>query len=190
MFRPHPAPLAVRTPGRHGTRWAGVHVHEHAACSLSHRKPPGYRGIVSENAAQGATGRSFEDDYDEFEARLLTDPTFPARIADELEPEMFAVIVPAVIAMTRERARTVLHRARLIAVGPGPDGAPLEAVSEPDDVVTDQSPEAGTKVPSRTKVMLWTDRRGGSGVREPRRPMPDPKSGRAMRDESTGDVVN
>jgi hypothetical protein len=100
------------------------------------------------------------------------------------------VNVPSVIGMTREAARAALSRIGLVAVSPDSDGAPLEALSDAGDVVTDQSPESGARVPAGSTVMLWTDRRGGSDAREPRRPIPDPKTGRAMRDETAGDIVN
>jgi hypothetical protein len=40
-----------------------------------------------------------------------------------------------------------------------------------------------------SSVRLWIDRQGGSGVREPRRPKPDPKTGRKMLDEVTDEAV-
>ena len=50
--------------------------------------------------------------------------------------------------------------------------------------VTDQSPEAGAKVPAGSPVRVWLERGGGSaGVREPRRPKPAPRAAREMRDE-------
>ena len=91
--------------------------------------------------------------------------------------------VPNVVGMSWDNARDALHRDQLVAVGPDPDGPPLAALGWPDGVVTDQSPEAGAKVPPRSPVTVWLDRGGGSGVREPRRPKPAPRSGRAMREE-------
>ena len=192
---------AVRGARKHGKSWAEIAVKlgvtrqsawerwrdldETASTSRAERHA---EAAYAEAAAQGDPGRSFEDDYDEFQARLLTDPGLPARMADVLEPQMFVITVPRVTALTRHHAETVLHRAGLIAVGP--DSAPLGTVSDPDDIVTDQSPAADEKAPPGATVTLWTDRRGGSGVHEPRRPMPDPKTGRAMRDENTGDIVS
>jgi hypothetical protein len=48
-------------------------------------------------------------------------------------------------------------------------------------VVTDQSPESGAKVPRGSSIRLWLyyGDGGSAGVREPRRPRPDPKVGRA-----------
>jgi hypothetical protein len=99
------------------------------------------------------------------------------------------VTVPNVIGMSWEDARKALHERGLVGIGPDPDGPPLAALTWPDGVVTDQSPESGAKVPPGSAVTLWTDRGGGSGVREPRRPKPDPKTGRKMRDEMTDEAV-
>lgn len=188
---------AVRNARRHGRSWAEIAVKLGVTRQSAWERWRDLDETASAPPAAPAAPtapddieRSFEDDYDELEAQLLTDPGLPARMADELQPQMFMVTVPKVTAMTRHHAQTVLRRVNLIAVGPDSDGVPLDAVSDPDDIVIDQSPEADAKVPPGTSVMLWTDRRGGSGVHEPRRPMPDPKTDRAMRDETTGDVVN
>ncbi len=91
------------------------------------------------------------------------------------------VVVPNVIGLTWPDARRVLQDVDLVAVGVDPDGPPLSA-SSPSAQVRDQSPESGAKVPIRSHVTLWmSDNGGGSaGVREPRRPRPDPKSGREL----------
>jgi hypothetical protein len=68
----------------------------------------------------------------------------------------------------------------------------LTASGWPGGVVTDQSPEAGAKVPKGAPVMLWLGRgRGGgsAGVREPRHPSPGPRTLQAMRDEPTDESV-
>jgi hypothetical protein len=206
---------AVRSARKHGRSWAEIAVRlgvtRQSAWERWRDVDDAATPLPAEDTVPPGTERSFEDDYDELQARMLTDPTgAAAEIADELAPEMFTdpaasseirrragglsgaatAIVPTVIGMTRKRAVIMLNRVGLTGVGVGPDGLPLEAAGEPEDVVVDQSPEAGAKVPPGTTVMLWTDRRGGSGVREPRRPMPDPKTGRAMRDEATDEVVN
>lgn len=100
------------------------------------------------------------------------------------------VTVPNVVGLTWDDARRILQTAGLVGVGPDPDGPPLAAVGWPDGVVTDQSPESGAKVPPGSPVTLWVERGGGSGVREPRRPKPDPKTGRKMRDEVTDEAVS
>jgi hypothetical protein len=100
------------------------------------------------------------------------------------------VVVPNVVGMSWEDARRALHEVGLVGVGPDPDGPPLTALTWPDGVITDQSPESGAKVPPGSPVTLWVDRGGGSGVREPRRPKPDPKTGRKMREERTDEAVS
>jgi hypothetical protein len=97
------------------------------------------------------------------------------------------VMVPNVIGRLWDDAFTILHLAELVAVGPDPD-AGLQ-VDRADYVVTDQSAESGARVPPGTSVTLWTERRGGSGVREPRRPRVPPTAGRQLRDEQTNEAV-
>jgi hypothetical protein len=99
------------------------------------------------------------------------------------------ITVPDVIGLTFRAARRRLHDARLVGVGPDLDAPPLSTVVGSEAVVTDQSPESGAVVPPGSTVTLWFDTGGGSGVREPRRPRPDPKEGRKVRDEVTDETV-
>ena len=85
------------------------------------------------------------------------------------------ISVPNVIGMKWDDACMALSRQRLHGVGLDPN-----VPTWPYAVVTDQSPEAGAAVPAGSQVTLWTDR-GGSGVREPRRPKPEPRTGRKVR---------
>jgi hypothetical protein len=78
------------------------------------------------------------------------------------------VRVPNVVGLQYDDARDVLRDMALVAVAPDPDAPPVFG-----GTVTDQSPEAGAKVPAGSTVTLWVERGGGSGVREPRRPGPD-----------------
>jgi len=111
------------------------------------------------------------------------------RAARELRSRS-STVVPSVIGMSYDDARQVLRGKHLVAVGPDPDGSPLTALGWPDGVVTDQSPESGAKVPAGSSVTLWVERGGGSaGVREPRRPKPDPRSAREMRREPSDEAV-
>lgn len=86
------------------------------------------------------------------------------------------VSVPNVVGMRWEQARSVLRGYELVASGADPDG-PADAV------VVEQSPESGARVPAGSTVRLWLERGGGGGVREPRRPNPVPRAGRAMRED-------
>jgi hypothetical protein len=85
------------------------------------------------------------------------------------------VVVPDVIGRSWDAARERLAAAGLVGVAPDPDGAPVH-----DGTVTDQSPESGATVPPGSPVTLWVERGGGAGVREPRRPTPRPRAGRAL----------
>jgi hypothetical protein len=112
-----------------------------------------------------------------------------ARAAREMRRRSTA-LVPNVVGMSWDDARTALLHNGLVAVSPDPDGPPSTASGWPHGVVTDQSPESGATVPPGSGVTLWVDRGGGSGVREPRRPKPDPKTGRKMWDEVTDEAVS
>ncbi len=101
------------------------------------------------------------------------------------------VRVPDVVGLAWDEARKVVDGKGLRAMSADPDGPPLDIAGLPSSVVTDQSPEAGARVPPGSPVRLWLDEGGGGpGVREPRRPAPDPKTARQMRDEATGEAVS
>jgi hypothetical protein len=100
------------------------------------------------------------------------------------------VTVPSVIGMSWDEAREALVDCGLATARSDPDGPSLAAMGWPNLVVTDQSPESGAKVPSGSTITLWLERGGGSaGVREPRRPTPDPPSGRVMQPEPSEEAV-
>ncbi len=85
------------------------------------------------------------------------------------------VEVPNVTGLKYDDACLTLRGRGLVGVGPDP-----AAPTWPYAVVTDQTPESGAAVPPRSSVILWTGR-GDSGVREPRRPGPEPRTGRKVR---------
>jgi PASTA domain len=89
-----------------------------------------------------------------------------------------SVVVPNVIGLSFDKAMGVLTAAGLVAISENTVG-----------VVTDQTPEAGARVPVGSPVRLWIERNGGSGVREPRRPRPNPRSGRALPPEHSDEAV-
>lgn len=89
-----------------------------------------------------------------------------------------SVVVPSVIGMPFDKAVDVLTAVGLVAMSENTGG-----------FVTDQTPEAGAKVPVGSMVRLWAERDGGSGVREPRRPKPNPRSGRALPPELSDEAV-
>jgi hypothetical protein len=149
-------------------------------------------------ASGGARGPMVSDFVAEAAARLARradPPTGPSdstiRAAIE-HRHRSTVVVPNVIGKSWNDAREVLARARLVGISPDPDGPPLAALSWPDaaGVVTDQSPESGAVVPPGSAVTLWVERgEGGAGVREPRRPKPDPRTARKMNDEPSDEAV-
>ena len=83
-----------------------------------------------------------------------------------------SVRVPDVVGLRLELAISALRRRGLVAVGSDPE-VPLGTLDLPGSMVTDQSPESGASVPAGSRVVLWADS-GEGGVREPRRPRPDP----------------
>ena len=99
------------------------------------------------------------------------------------------VTVPDVVGMRFDEARKLLAERGLVGVTSDPDELPAALLGMEGAVVTDQSPESGAKVERGTPVKLWTDRGGGSGVREPRRPKPTPRTGRKFLDEPSEESV-
>lgn len=100
------------------------------------------------------------------------------------------VTVPNVVGMTWSEARLLLRDKRLVGVDADPDAFASMTGTRDGAVVVDQSPESGARVPAWSSVKLWTrSNGGGSGVREPRRPVPDPLTGVKHRDELTDEAV-
>lgn len=130
------------------------------------------------------------DDVDDAEAAVMKATRKVSRRA-ALQRRRSQIQVPNVVGRTWDDARGVLLSKGLQAAGPDPDGPPLGAQAWPGATVTDQSPESGAVVPPGTVVRLWLDRgEGGAGVREPRRPLPDPKTATKKRDEISEETVN
>lgn len=96
------------------------------------------------------------------------------------------VKVPHVVGKTVEQAHNILDEHGLLAVSADPDGPPPAVLQLGQLVVSGQNPDHGAKVPVGTAVTLWTERGGGSGVREPRRPKPTPLAEREWPDEALG----
>lgn len=86
------------------------------------------------------------------------------------------VRVPSVIGLDWAAALRALSDKGLAAASADPDTA-LPDPAESGWFVTDQSPESGARVAGGSAVRLWLRRNdGGSGVREPRQPMPPLRS--------------
>lgn len=196
---------AVRAARRDGRSWAEIavklgvarqsawerwkDVDESASASASADGQPGERGSGYE-AGQGSEDVALEVAVDEAARELLEASKIPERMAREWRRRS-TVKVPNLIGTSVDVARKLLREKGLVAASPDPDGPPLGALDWSDGVVLDQSPEAGAKVPPGWVVRLWVERGGGGsgGVREPRRPLPDPGSGHRMRDEVSGESV-
>lgn len=101
------------------------------------------------------------------------------------------IVVPNLVRRSWHDARHAVQEAGLFAIAPDPDGPPLATLGGLGGVVTDQSPESGAKVPAGSTVTLWIGRGdgGSSGVREPRRPKPNPKQARELHYEPSDEAV-
>ena len=112
-----------------------------------------------------------------------------AALGERARARRSPVVVPDVIGLEWETARRVLSSAHLVAVGADPD-APPPIAGLRGEVVLDQKPAAGERVPAGSAVTLWLGRGPGSaGVREPLRPYPSPRSTGGAVDEQTGESV-
>lgn len=194
---------AVRTARRQGRSWSEIAIRLGVTRQSAWER---WRD-VDDAVAPPPTGQATHlDDADADAVRrarqLLSDsPDLPedasvqavrkARMQREVRELRWrsTVEVPNVIGLSWGAARTMLLGKGLVPASPDPNDPPPEALGSPDAVVTDQSPESGAMVPPGSPVRLWVDRGGGSGVREPRRPKPDPKTGRKMWDEVTDEAV-
>lgn len=87
------------------------------------------------------------------------------------------VITPDLVGMLVDRARKIAQAAGLVLAQPDPDGPPLAEMTWQRPVtVLRQDPPAGTMLRRWASVVVtWTP--GETGVREPRRPLPQSFSG-------------
>jgi hypothetical protein len=179
---------AVRTARRHRKSWAEI------ASQLGIARQSAWERWreLDENmpSATGTTNRPVEEPHgvvDDVAAELVGKLMSPDARAQRRRAR---ITVPNVVGMSWDDARDALLRAGLEAVGADPDGPSLAAAGWPNVVVVDQVPEPGAKLAAGSVVRLWLEQGGGSaGVREPRRPTPTPKSGRAWRDEPSDEAV-
>jgi transposase-like protein len=149
---------AVRAARQQGKSWAEI------AVKLGVTRQSAWERWREVDTEQGAPQESSE-------GRAL------ARAAHAARHEA-TVVVPMVIDQTVEDARVALAERALVGVSADQDDMPIAELILGGSVVTDQSPQAGTRVAPGATVRLWTrNRGGGAGVREPRRPRPTPQVG-------------
>ena len=149
-----------------------------------------WRDLDDTPPARAATATALEPDVDRAIARaaeavLGRATRRAAKRAGSREP----CVVPDVVGLTFDEARAVLFGARLVAVGPDPDGPSRGALGWPRGVVVKQDPSPGAVLPAGSPVTVWLDSGGGAGDREPRRPRPTPKSAIEIPLELAEDVV-
>jgi len=172
--------VAVRTARKHGKSWAEIATRLGVTRQSAWERWRDLDETTTPNAAEAASPQELGAEVEAAEA---------AEREAHARRRRSSVRVPDVVGMTWDDARQVLREAGLVGVGPDPDGPPLAALGWPDGVVTDQSPESGAKLPPGSPVTLWVERGGGTGVREPRRPQPAPRAGRAMHDEPSDEAM-
>ncbi|WP_222193108.1 PASTA domain-containing protein [Modestobacter italicus] len=92
------------------------------------------------------------------------------------------VLVPSVVGLEVEVARRVADAAGVALAQPDPDGPPLGALTWPErHRVVGQHPAPGSVLHRWDSLVVHTELAdgGAAGVREPRRPHPEPPAGRA-----------
>jgi hypothetical protein len=172
---------AVRTARRHGKSWAEIatrlgvtrqsawerwrELDEPAVDPVDRLEPTPQRPRDVDRPGAEPGYRLTDEDQD-----VLLDATAEEMVLRSARGRRrrSSVVVPSVIGLSWRQAEDRLRAAGLVAMGD--DGV---------GVITDQTPEAGARVPHGSPVRLWVER-GGSGVREPRRPRPRPRSGREL----------
>ncbi|MBV6760564.1 hypothetical protein KV605_29430 [Rhodococcus opacus] len=84
--------------------------------------------------------------------------------------------------MSPSKAKRAADHAGLWLRGPEADAGPLGKSDLHTGVITAQAPTSGSLVDPGSALAVWIDRSddGGGGMREPRRPLPDPKGNKAV----------
>jgi hypothetical protein len=111
-----------------------------------------------------------------------------ARVSDRVRRRHKLITVPRVIGLAPEQAQAVLREHGLVPRWA--DERQAEHVAAGGVLhVSGQAPEHGARVSPATSVRLWVGNGGGgAGVREPRRPLPEPKQGEELRYESADEA--
>jgi hypothetical protein len=189
--------VAVRTARQHGKSWAEIAVKLGITRQSAWER---WRDLDETPAlprsAEGPGSIEVEDPLEaavtDLEVAMTDAVTEVVETRARQLRRRSTVVVPNVIGLPWREALRVLAGKGLsgAAAGSDLDGEPSAAPNGTNEVILDQSPESGAKVPAGTTVTLWRERGGGSaGVREPRKPKPSPKSVREMRYEPTDDAI-
>lgn len=98
-------------------------------------------------------------------------------MVDEFGLPPAEVVAPDVVGLTMRDAHRVALAAHVALAQPDPDGPPLSARTwRQPAILLSQDPPPGTPVPRYASVVAtWTPE--GTGVREPRRPVPPAVAG-------------
>lgn len=145
----------------------------------------------------GVTRQSAWERWRDLDAEPAADPALdPALDTPEIieREARFArrrswIVVPDVVGMSYAEARNTLSAVGLFGVAADADAEPLDELAAQQVTVTDQSPESGARAMPAAPVRLWTERGGGAGVREPRRPRPTPRVEHERLDEPSQDAL-
>jgi hypothetical protein len=172
--------VAVRAARQHGKSWAEIATRLGVTRQSAWEK---WRELDDADHAGELHGAAFAEVRERVVAQVVENAALERR-------RRSTVIVPNVVGMHLDAARAALLKVGLLALGSDPDDPVLPSAATSTYVVTDQSPESGAKVPAGSRVTLWTERGGGSGVREPRQPRPAPRVGREMLTEPSDEAVS
>lgn len=177
---------AVRTARRHGKSWAEIAtrlgVTRQSAWERWRDLDETAAGPVVADVVElpASEPRYLFSDYSHGESDDPVDLAAGGLVRrEQFRRRRSSVVVPDVLGLSWEQAEARLLALGLVATGD-------ERVGR----VVDQTPEAGARVPAGSPVQLWVgDGGGGSGVREPRRPKPRPRSGRELPPEHSEETT-
>lgn len=181
--------VAVRTARGHGKSWAEIATRLGVSRQSAWER---WRELDETPATPGAP--SAEQSPSSGRGRREVSRRAVRRAARELVGELLpdpgtVVTVPDVVGLNWDDARNVLIGAGLAMVNPDLDAPPPTPLDLMRSVVVDQQPKAGELVAAGSPVQVWLDRGGGAGDREPRRPEPGPRPGRALPGEFADEAV-
>jgi hypothetical protein len=171
---------AVRTARRHGKSWSEIATALGVTRQSAWERWRDLDADPQTSVRRQSASAVVEGVFTSVSQEVVADLTSTARPRGTIR-------VPQVVGLGWTEARDVLIDCGLIGIA-AEDGADVAT-----GVVSDQSPEAGAKVARGSVVRLWVRSAGdggSGGVREPRRPSPAPKSGRAYVEDAIEDTAS